>query len=182
VAPPRNLVRASEEEEGGGGGGERQDAQVPVQGGGGVLPAGPTQGGGSGAPGAVQRPQGQGLQPGLLHRAAAPPLTARRRGPQAAKAPAPAHPRHLPQRHRGVLRCRRRRHRAGHPGADPCPRPTHRDRADVPRWRGEVARHDPRGGAHHVVPGHKGPSFLLFRTLISPFFFVEHTGCVGVPS
>ncbi|PUZ52574.1 hypothetical protein GQ55_6G281800 [Panicum hallii var. hallii] len=46
----------------GGAGGERKDAQVPVQGGGGILPAGPAEGRGGGAPGAVQRPQGQGLQ------------------------------------------------------------------------------------------------------------------------
>ena len=78
---------------------QRCSLQVPFQGGGGALPAGPAKGGGGGAPGVVQRPQGQGLQPGLLHRAPPPPRPAPHRGPHvAAASPTAAGPRDLPQR------------------------------------------------------------------------------------
>uniref|UniRef100_A0A8R7PW30 Uncharacterized protein n=1 Tax=Triticum urartu TaxID=4572 RepID=A0A8R7PW30_TRIUA len=74
----------------------------------------------------------------------------RSQGPQGPAAP--AHPRHLAQRSRGGLRRRRRRHCAGHARPDPRPRPPPRDRAGLPRGRGEVARRHPRGGARHVIP------------------------------
>jgi len=78
---------------------ERCSLQVPFQCGSGALSAGPAEGGGGGAPGVVQRPQGQGLQSGLLRRAPPPPRPAPHRGPQvAAASSAAAGPRDLPQR------------------------------------------------------------------------------------
>jgi len=146
---------------------QRCSLQVPFQGGGGALPAGPAKGGGGGAPGAVQRPQGQGLQPSLLRRAPPPPRPAPHRGPQVAAASlAAAGPRDLPQRLRGGHRRRGGRHRAGHLGPDPSPGPTHRHRADVPRRWGEVARRHPRGGAGDVFPWHQGAAFLSFCAFI----------------
>ncbi|GJM90879.1 hypothetical protein PR202_ga07201 [Eleusine coracana subsp. coracana] len=58
-----------------------------------------------------------------LRRLPSPPAAEEPKTPQLP----PPRPRHLPQRRRGVLRRRRRRHRAGHPRADPRPRPAYRD-------------------------------------------------------
>jgi hypothetical protein len=103
LAPPPNLQRAKaapasarQRRRRRGQWREEEHAEVPVQGGGGVLPSGPAEGGGSGAPRAVQRPQGQGLQPGLLGRAPPPPVPSSVHGPQvAADSPASEGPRDL---------------------------------------------------------------------------------------
>ncbi|XBI00146.1 hypothetical protein VPH35_129292 [Triticum aestivum] len=58
-----------------------------------------------------------------------------------------------------AFRRRRRRHCAGHARPDPRPRPPPRDRAALPRGRGEVARHHPRGGARHVIPRYQGRKY-----------------------